>query len=182
MNIEKKWYAVYTRPRWEKKVAELLTKRNIDNYCPLNKVRKQWADRKKMVLEPLFTSYIFVCVAAEDHLQLKKTDGIINIVHWLGKPAIIPDVEIDMIRRFLGEYQQVRLERIAVNLNDMVRIVSGPLMDQGGKITSVSKKSVKVILPSQGYAMIAEVNIENVEVIQNNYSFNRGGGYQYAVQ
>ena len=38
MNENKKWYAVYTRPRWEKKVAEILTRRKIENYCPINKV------------------------------------------------------------------------------------------------------------------------------------------------
>ncbi|HCY90719.1 MAG TPA: antitermination protein NusG, partial [Chitinophagaceae bacterium] len=47
------WYVVYTRPRWEKKVALNLAQKGIEHYCPLNKVRKQWSDRKKMVLEPL---------------------------------------------------------------------------------------------------------------------------------
>jgi hypothetical protein len=54
--FETKWYAVYTRPRWEKKVAEILTDKKIENYCPLNKVVRQWSDRKKIVHEPLFTT------------------------------------------------------------------------------------------------------------------------------
>ncbi|MEI9958604.1 MAG: transcription termination/antitermination NusG family protein [Ferruginibacter sp.] len=56
------WHAVYTKPRWEKKVAALLEARGIEYYCPLNKVVKQWSDRKKVVLEPLFKSYVFVHV------------------------------------------------------------------------------------------------------------------------
>ena len=55
MSTEKKWYAVYTRPKWEKKVAELLSRKRIENYCPLNKSIKQWSDRKKTIFEPLFT-------------------------------------------------------------------------------------------------------------------------------
>jgi transcription antitermination factor NusG len=55
-----KWYAVYTRPRWEKKVAALLLHKGIESYCPLNKVRRRWSDRTKTIEEPLFKSYVFV--------------------------------------------------------------------------------------------------------------------------
>ena len=51
---------MYTRPRWEKKIASLLDSRGIENYLPLNKILKQWSDRKKIVQEPLFKGYIFV--------------------------------------------------------------------------------------------------------------------------
>ena len=56
------WFAVYTKPRWEKKVSGILDDNGIENYCPLNKVVKQWSDRKKVILEPLFKSYVFVRV------------------------------------------------------------------------------------------------------------------------
>src|SRR5919206_3366358 len=105
MNTEKKWYAIYTKPRWEKKVAELLTKKGIENYCPLNKVTRQWCDRKKTVHEPLFTSYVFVYVTQAEHLAVKQTNGFVTFVFWLGKPAVIRDEEIKTIKQFLSEYQ-----------------------------------------------------------------------------
>jgi len=171
---EKKWYAVYTRARWEKKVAEILTKKKIENYCPLNKVKRQWADRKKIVLEPLFTSYVFVRVTEKDHTQLKSTDGIVNMVHWLGKPAIIRDVEIDMIQRFLDEHQFVQLEKTPVNLNDLVRVVSGPLIEHQGHVVAVKNKTVKVVLPSLGYMMSVEVETAKVEVIRETFNYDAG--------
>ena len=63
MNNTKNWYAVYTRPRAEKKVADALTKKKIENFSPINKVIRQWSDRKKIVYEPLFTSYVFIKVS-----------------------------------------------------------------------------------------------------------------------
>ena len=165
MDTNKKWYAVYTRPRWEKKVADLLVKKHIENYCPLNKVVRQWADRKKLVLEPLFTSYVFVHAEPMEHLAIKQTDGIMNFVYWLGQPAIIRDEEIDAIKQFLEEYQNVQLEKIDVNLHDRVRISSGPLMAREGDVIEVRNKTVKVQLPSLGYAMTAEVEKSNVEII-----------------
>ena len=176
---EKKWYAVYTRARCEKKVSELLTRKDIENYCPLNKVKKQWADRKKTVLEPLFTSYVFVRVSESDHIQLKKTDGVINLVYWLGRPAVIRDVEIDMIQRFLGEYQNIKLEKTSVNLNDMVRIVSGPLLNHEGQVVEVKNKTVKIVLPSLGYLMSAEVETAKVEIIKERLNYH--GANQLAL-
>src|SRR5690242_2529438 len=114
MNKELKWYAVHTRQRWEKKVASLLEKKGIEQYCPLNKVLRQWSDRKKTVLEPLFTSYVFIRVAEADHLKVKQTEGVLSLVHWLGKPAVIKEEEIEVIRQFLTEYPNVQLEKAAV--------------------------------------------------------------------
>jgi len=86
MNMEKEnWYALYTKPRWEKKVADLLSKRKIVNYCPLNKVQKQWSDRKKIVLEPLFRSYVFVRISESRQPEIRQIDGVVNFrsTGWL---------------------------------------------------------------------------------------------------
>lgn len=168
MALEKKWYAVYTKPRWEKKVAELLTKRRVENFCPLNKVVRQWADRKKTILEPLFTSYVFVHASEQEHLTIKQTDGIINLVYWLGAPAVIKDEEILTIRNFLEEHSNVKLERIAVSVSDKVRILDGLLVHREGEVVEVKNKTVKVFLPSLGYTMLAEVGKDKIEIL--NYS------------
>ena len=167
MNENKKWFAVYTRPRWEKKVAEILTRRKIENYCPINKVVRQWSDRKKVIHEPLFTSYVFVRVSESDITSLKQSNGVINVVNWLGKPAVIRDSEIEAIRKFLSEHLNIKLEQMPVNVNDKVRVLSGPLMELEGQVLSVKNRAVKVALPSLGYLMFAEVETTNVEVIQH---------------
>lgn len=157
------WYAVYTKPRWEKKVAELLSKKGVINYCPLNKVKKQWHDRKKLVLEPLFTSYVFVNTTPQQYAHIKSTPGVINFVHWLGKPAVVREVEINAIRSFLMEYSAVQIKRIQVSLNDEVKVITGPLMHQEGKVVQISNNTVKIELPSMGYALIATVSKEHIE-------------------
>jgi len=54
------WHVLYTKPRNEKKVAERLSSAGYTVYCPLQKVRRQWSDRVKVVEEPLFKGYLFV--------------------------------------------------------------------------------------------------------------------------
>jgi transcription antitermination factor NusG len=166
--MNEQWYAVYTRPRWEKKVAEILTSKSINNYCPLNRVVRQWSDRKKVVYEPLFTSYVFVHVSEKQHADLRKVDGIISLVYWLGKPAVIKDAEIEVIREFLNEYSNVQLEKAAVNVNDIVKVTKGPLMDREGSIVAVKTNTVKVALPSLGYVLYAELEKTSIEKITRN--------------
>lgn len=162
---KKQWYALYTRPRWEKKVADLLEKKKVEVYCPLNKVQKQWADRRKVVLEPLFTSYVFVYVSEMEHLSIKQTDGVVNFVYWLNRPAIIRNEEIDTIKKFLNEYDHVTLEKTQVNLNDRVRVINGPLMMWEGNVIEIRTKTVKITLPSLGQTLVAEIRKENLETI-----------------
>ena len=97
------WYAIYTKPRWEKKVHALLTEKKIESYCPLNKVRKKWSDRMKTVEEPLFKSYVFARVSEEEQTRVRMTAGVMNFVYWQGKPAIIRAKEIETIRKFLND-------------------------------------------------------------------------------
>lgn len=151
-----KWYALYTRPRWEKKVDGLLREQGIESYCPLNKVRRKWSDRIKLVEEPLFKSYVFVKVDEKGKTLVRMTNGVINFVYWDGKPAIIKDKEIVSIKRFLNEYENVQ----AIDLKPRQRIVvtAGPLMDQRGEIIELRNKTAKVAIDSLGYVLVANID------------------------
>lgn len=163
MVMDEKWYAVYTKPRWEKKVAETLTNQKIHNYCPLNRVLRQWSDRKKFVYEPLFTSYVFVRVAERQLARLKQLDGILQVVYWLGKPAIIKEEEIEVIQQFLQQHKQVQVEKAMVRVHDQVTITQGSFCDQQGTIVAMNNKTLKVALPSLGYFMYAVLDKTSVK-------------------
>lgn len=159
-----KWYVVYTKPRWEKKVAELLGKRGFEHYCPLNRVKKQWHDRKKTVMEPLFTSYVFVRATQQQHTYISAVPGVVNFIHWLGIPAVVRGEEIQAIKDFLSENAEVEVQKIEVNLNDTVKIIRGPLIHHEGKVVQVSNNNVKVELPSMGYALVAKVSRAHIQI------------------
>lgn len=165
MITEKKWYAVYTHAKWEKKVASLFTRKSIENYCPLNRVLRQWSDRKKIVYEPLFTCYVFVRIDNKESISVLQTDGVLNYVNWQGKPAVIRDSEIEVIKNFMLEHENVRLEKIEVDIKDTVRIKCGLFMEQEGIVMEVLGKTVRVSLPSLGYSLLAEIPKSHVEVV-----------------
>lgn len=146
-----------------KKVADLLTQQGIENYCPLNKVFKQWSDRKKIIQEPLFKSYVFVRINDSGRIPVLQTDGIFNFVYWLAKPAVIRDEEIETIKRFLRDHINVSLEIIEVNVNDKVRVINGPFMMREGNVLEIRHKTVKVVFPSLGFTLVAKIEKQNVE-------------------
>ncbi|MET0391945.1 MAG: UpxY family transcription antiterminator [Chitinophagaceae bacterium] len=156
--MSRKWLAIYSRPRWEKKVNQLLTEKGLESYCPLNKVRRKWSDRVKIVEEPLFKSYVFVKISDEDRTKVRMTPGVINFVYWSGKPALIKEKEINTIKRFLNEHENVELQPMNLQVDQRVKITTGPLMDQEGQVMSLHRKMVKVAIDSLGYVLVAYID------------------------
>jgi transcription antitermination factor NusG len=157
MLTNRKWLAVYTRPRWEKKVSRLLEEKGVERYCPLNKVHRKWSDRIKVIEEPLFKSYVFVKVNDDNRTDVRMTPGVINFVYWQGKPAVIKEKEISAIKLFLNEYENVEVKPLDVKLNQRVKITTGPLMDQEGQVVAVQHKTAKIAIDSLGYQLVASV-------------------------
>ncbi len=165
LSLTKRWLAVYTRPRWEKKVARLLEERGIECYCPLNKIKRKWSDRIKVVEEPLFKSYVFVKIAEEHRLPVRTTAGVINFVYWDGKPAVIKEKEIETIKRFLNEYDHVEAYAVDIKINQRVRITNGSFMDLEGKVVELKGKFVKVLIDSLGYLLVAYIEKKKLRAV-----------------
>ena len=158
----KKWYVVYTKPRWEKKVAVLLSEKGIENYCPLNKVTKKWSDRTKTVLEPLFKGYVFVNTDENNFLEVKKTEGILNFVYWVKKPAVVKEKEINTIRKFLYEFNDVKVSNYTLQPHDRVEIKQGLLMNFKGIVLEVNDNTAKVKIDGMGLVLTATFDKKNI--------------------
>ena len=160
--MEKKWYALYTKPRWEKKVDGVLAKKGIESWCPVQKVQKQWSDRKKIIEEPLFKSYVFVKIDDTERTKVLMTDGILNFVYYVGKPAIIRDEEIEVIKKYLSEKDaSISIQSIeSFEQDDMVRVNHGVFMDNVGTVLRSGRKKVFVKLESLGQVMTVEFPAE----------------------
>lgn len=159
------WYAIYTKPRWEKKVAQLLDEAEFLNYCPVMKVTRQWSDRKKTVEEPVFKGYVFIHCTLHKLWESLKTPGVLTVVRYLGKPAIIHDEEIVRVKRFLNEFEDVKVENISLEENAPVKIRSGVLMDYKGIVLEVWGHRALVKIDSLGIQLSAYFDKKNLEKI-----------------
>ena len=152
------WYALYSRPRHEKKLADLLNEKGIEAYVPLRKVLKQWSDRKKMVEEPLIRSYCFVRANPKWYFEALNTFGAVRYVWFSGKPAPIPDRQINTLKILAGDNWEVEQVNCNLEPGEYVKITAGPLMGTIGEITSVTGKN-KLILRIDHMATVLSVTI-----------------------
>jgi transcription antitermination factor NusG len=163
---KQRWFAIYTRHRWEKRVFKTLTENGIESYCPLNKVLRKWSDRFKIVEEPLFKSYVFVKVTENQKPTVRMTGGVVNFVYWLGKPAVVKDKDIITIKKFLDQHENVEVEKLDFHPSQKVLVTSGAFMDKEATILNVSKHKVRVVIESVGYALIASVEKSKLSSIK----------------
>lgn len=159
------WYAIYTKPRWEKKVYQLLLDMGVQSYCPLNKVRKKWSDRYKIVDEPLFKSYVFVCINETEKTHVRSVNGVVNFVYWLGKPAQIKNEEIEKIKRFLNEYKDVIVvANEKLKEGSEVVITSGLFLDRKAKVVADRDKTVILEIESLDCKLVAQIPKDRVKM------------------
>jgi transcriptional antiterminator NusG len=155
IKIDAKWHIVFTKPRREKKVIETLEKKKIKSYFPENKVSSAYTNHKVVSLEPLFPSYVFVHIAESQLNDVLRTSGVINAMYWLKQPATVPDRDIELIRYFVSEYQNLLVEKAEVRMSEPASISKGSLVSKSGNMPS---PCVQAVLPSLGYVLISEVD------------------------
>ncbi|ABQ03393.1 UpxY family transcription antiterminator [Flavobacterium johnsoniae] len=144
------WYVVYTKPKWEKKVAEKLTQIGIECYCPLITQVKQWSDRKKKVEMPLFNSYVFIQIEDADRNSVFEVAGIVRYLFWLGKPAVVRDEEINVIKNSLKASNIADISVSQIQVGDKIKLETGAFSNQNAIVQEVSKTHYILVLESLG--------------------------------
>ena len=71
--------------------------------------------------------------------------------------VVIREKEINAIKRFLNDHENVEVRPIDIKAHQRVKITSGPLMDQEGEVLELQHKTVKVTIDSLGYVLVAHI-------------------------
>src|ERR1700687_1149123 len=125
------WRAIYTRPRHERAVATQLGEPRVETFLPMQEKVRRWKDRKKLVLFPLFPSYLFVRSSLSDHFRVLQLAGVVRFVSFGSSPAIIPEAELQCLRGAMENGVQVQAHRY-LKVGRLVRVWRGPLQDTEG--------------------------------------------------
>nr|WP_315156037.1 UpxY family transcription antiterminator [uncultured Flavobacterium sp.] len=144
------WYVVYTKPKWEKKVAERLNEIGINAYCPLLTKISQWSDRKKKIQVPMFNSYIFVQIEEKQRNVIFEVPGAIRYLFWLGKPAIVKEKEIQIIQDWLNAPNDFEVMVDKWQKGDKIVLESGPFLAQSAIVQDIKPNHYILILESLG--------------------------------
>jgi len=163
-----KWYAVYTRPRFEKQVFERLTEQGIEAYLPLVKTLRQWSDRKKMVEIPLFSSYVFVHIDRRQYDPVLRTSGVVKYVTFEGKAATIPPDQIDNLKIIVNSNEKVETTWEKRQKGDKVIVTAGTLKGLRGElITDGGRRKVLVRIEGIDQNLTVEIHPSLIEKIKD---------------
>jgi transcription antitermination factor NusG len=156
------WYAAYTRSHHAKCVAEQLQTRTVEHFLPLYETVRCWKDRRKQMELPLFPGYIFVRIPLQERLRVLVVPGVVRLVGFDNRPAALPDVEIEALRRVLG--RGLRSEPHAyLTMGRRVRIVRGALAGMEGALVR-KKGRVRLVLSIDLIRQSAMIEVDSADV------------------
>jgi transcription antitermination factor NusG len=158
-----RWFAVYTTPRHEKHVSEILAERQIETFLPLYKTTRQWQKSRPVVLElPLFPTYVFVRIARQARGSVLGTPGVLSIVGSSKESWPLPDFEIDALRSGLLERKIEPHPYLVVG--ERVRIMAGVMTGVEGVLVR-KKNDLRVVLSLDTImrSVAVEVNAGDIE-------------------
>jgi transcription termination/antitermination protein NusG len=139
--MTKNWYVFYTKSRQEKKVRDMLLRDGYEVFLPMQKIMRQWSDRRKKVDVPLFNSYIFVRDVEHRIADILRTPGIAWNIRHNGKPAVLREEEFKLIQRFIttGYFLETSGNVASFQVGDKAKILDGPLAGVIGVLTGQDK-------------------------------------------
>ena len=161
--VTPEWFAIWTRSRHEAVVREQLQQKQIDAFLPTIPRWSRWKDRKKKIDWPLFPGYCFARFDPEDALPILKCTGVVNIVSFNGKPAPIPEFELESIRLLVGselQYDPCPLIREGM----MVEVVHGPLRGVIGRLLRKDTRHARLVLSVDLIGQAVSVEVEAGDV------------------
>lgn len=152
---EAKWFAVYTKYKREKIIQKDLTRQGIQAYLPIQHLTRIYASKKKKVQMPLISCYIFVKITKAEYLSVLQTESVVNFVRIAKNLISIPEREIEIMRKIVGEGIPVTAEpSSAFHKGDQVEIVGGNLTGLSGTLVdNHGEKEVIIDLESMGYSL-----------------------------
>jgi transcription termination/antitermination protein NusG len=158
---EPRWYACITRSRHEKRVATVLKGRRLEFYLPLVPEWRQWKDRRKQVLFPLFPGYVFVRFPLAEALQVLTVPGVSGVVRAHGEPIAVREAELENVRRFATALRRTEAPVEAVEYlaeGRRVRVVRGPFT---GICGTVVRSGRRVVIGLEQIGQGVAINIDS---------------------
>lgn len=165
---EAKWFAVYTGYKREKKVVELLNKKGIMAYVPLQRLTRHYTRKTKLVEIPLISCYVFVKIIQSEYVPVLETQFVQRFLKINRNLICIPNAEIDLLKRIVGEQMDIEVDTAAWHEGDQVEVIAGQLTGlQGMLVEKRGEHKLIVTLQSLGYELRIEVNPSHLRKIKS---------------
>ncbi|MDN3596233.1 UpxY family transcription antiterminator [Zunongwangia endophytica] len=152
------WYVIITKPKSEIRTSEILENMGVEVFCPVIEEVRQWSDRKKKFIVPLFRGYIFVKLLDKERSVVFEVSGVLKYLFWLGKPATVHQKEIEVIKEWLCNETINNIKVSQFKPGESINIKNGAFKNKKAVIQEISKTKLKLVLPNFGIFLTADIN------------------------
>lgn len=154
-----RWFAIYTKYKAEKHVIKNLSRKGITAYTPLLNKTKRYSRKVKTFAVPLLNCYVFVHISKREYVNVLETEHVVNYVKIRKNLVAIPQREIDLLKRIVGEFEDISIAREEYKIGDLVEVVGGKLTGLKGNLVNVNgKKDVLICLDSTGFQLLINID------------------------
>jgi len=163
---EQVWFVLQTRYRFEKKVAARLSDKGLEVFLPLRKEKREWNDRCRDLLVPLFPGHVFVRSPRSLALRLLvlQTPGAMGFVASCGTAAIVPRQQIRSLQLLLAADIPFSVNSF-LRSGPHVRVRSGCLQGVEGLLDEANKSKLVISVESLRCSLAFEIHDMELEVI-----------------
>jgi transcription antitermination factor NusG len=159
-DVEPRWFAVRTRFKSEKLALKQLTQRGLAAYLPIRNLTRRYNRKIRHVELPLINSFVFVKIRKSEYARVLETEYVAGFLKFGQNILAIPEQQIDLIKRLLGEKIEIVAEQSGFLKGDWVEVTAGPLLGLRGQLVMIQgKERVLVELVNSGYSL--QIAIEN---------------------
>lgn len=156
---EPRWFSIYTRYKREKLVAQRLRQKGIEVYLPLQKFTRRYVRKIKHVELPLINCYLFTKITKKEYVPVLETQDVVKFIRFSKNLISIPEAEIQIIQRVVGESIEIEVSPSEYLPGDHVEIIAGELTGLRGKLLKKeSGKNFLIELESLGYQLRMQVD------------------------
>ena len=159
------WYAIYTRSRFEKQVAEQIERKRLPVFLPLRMEVHRWQDRYQKVEVPMFRGYLFAQFSqnSAERTIILRTTGVVRIVGFGLKDTEVPDEQIAALRRLADERALLHPHRY-LRVGQRVKVASGALAGMEGILVRI-KRQERLVIAVDAIRQAVAVELAGYEVI-----------------
>ena len=157
------WFAIWTRSRHEQVVREQLERKGLTTFLPTLTRWSRWKDRRKKIDWPLFPGYCFARFDPDNSLPVLKCSGVVGIVSFEGKPAAIPEYELESIRVLVGSELQFDPCPL-IHEGMMVEVMHGPLKGVVGRLMRKDQTRARLVLSVDLINQAVSVEVDAADV------------------
>jgi transcriptional antiterminator RfaH len=157
------WYVCHTKPRCEKRFAQLMELEGFAHYLPLALSVRRYGTHTKKFTKPLFPSYVFAQMPATEKFRAHQQDHLVRMLQVVNESTFLRQVE--SIKTLIASGLQLGLCP-PMEKGARVKVTAGPLWGLEGIVddpknpkgivisVDILQQGVHVLLPPEALKLV----------------------------